>query len=264
MVGVRNLNATKQGKMTPSTSPPALWDALSLNDPHAQPDKANRVQQMFDSIAPTYELVNSVSSMGRDRVWRRTLIEMADVSKGAAVLDVACGTGNLVRMLADQTPAGRVVGVDFASGMLRHAVAPQRPNADYCQADACQLPFRDGRFDLLSCAFGVRNFQNLDAGLTEFARVLRAGGRALILEFSLPANRLLRKAYLYYFRNILPRTAGWISRDRVGAYRYLPESVISFLEDAEIVERLRGAGFRDVRVRRMTLGVVSIFVATKG
>lgn len=258
------MNATDQSKMTPSSSPSAVWDAQSLNDPHAQPDKADRVQQMFDSIAPTYELVNSVSSMGRDQAWRRTLIQMADVSEGEAVLDVACGTGNLVRMFADQTPAGRVVGIDFASGMLSHAAPPQNQKADYCQADACHLPFPDGRFDVLSCAFGVRNFQHLDAGLAEFARVLRSGGRVVILEFSLPANKLLRKAYLFYFRNILPKTAEWISRDTVGAYRYLPESVISFLEDAEMVERLRRAGFRDVRVRRMTLGVVSIFVATKG
>lgn len=258
------MNTTERGKVKQSNGQPVLWDADRLRNPHGQPDKADRVQQMFDSIAPTYERVNSISSMGRDRVWRRAVIRMADVSEGASVLDVACGTGNLVRMFAEQTSAGRVVGIDFARRMLSHATLPERRKADYCQADACHLPFSNDHFEVLSCAFGVRNFQELDAGLAEFARVLQPGGRAAILEFSLPSNTLLRRAYLFYFRHILPRTAEWISRDRVGAYRYLPESVISFLDDVEMVERLRRAGFNDVRVRRMTLGVVSIFVATKG
>lgn len=268
----------------PSIAPPPagqengapLWDKDRLARPHAQPDKATRVQAMFDAIAPTYERVNTITSVGRDAVWRRETVRAADLPANGDVLDVACGTGDLLRAFAEDGRPAHVIGADFSFNMLRHAhlpdegpedaaVSPEhKPSAvSFCRADALRLPFADNRFDAVSCAFGIRNFQDLATGLGEFARVLKPGGKTVILEFSLPRFSPLRKLYLLYFRHLLPRIARVISRDRVGAYRYLPESVIAFTSHDQILTALAQSGFADVQARRMTLGVVTLYIAVK-
>lgn len=243
----------------------AVWDAPRLADPHAQPDKADRVRRMFDAIAPTYEFVNKVASGSRDAAWRREMVRLARIRPDDVLLDVACGTGDVARAFAAaEVRPKRIIGLDFAGGML--ALASARPITDGCfvQADALQLPLADASVSLITCAFGIRNFNDLGAGLAEMARVLRLGGRAVVLEFGLPRNRLMRWLYLCYANRIMPRLATWISRDSTGAYRYLPRSVISFPDTGAVIDAFRSAGFTDVTVHRLTWGVVAVYVAERG
>ncbi|MFQ5422745.1 MAG: bifunctional demethylmenaquinone methyltransferase/2-methoxy-6-polyprenyl-1,4-benzoquinol methylase UbiE [Phycisphaerae bacterium] len=240
----------------------SVWDPAGLANPHAQADKAARVRVMFDRIAPTYERVNRVLSAGRDRYWRRAAVDMAGVGPNDAVLDVACGTGDFTRAFAAAGPA-LVAGCDFAAEMLALARRRDAASIAWFQADGLSLPFADESFTLVSCAFGVRNFQDLVHGLREFHRVLAPGGRAVILEFSMPGSRLLRAAYTLYFRRILPRVATALSGDRSGAYRYLPQSVLSFVDAAGMTAALRSARFSDVRQKALTGGIVTVHLARK-
>ena len=239
-----------------------IWDGRRLADPHGQRDKAARVEAMFDAIAPTYERVNRALSAGRDGYWRRTAVAMAKIKPPDEVLDLACGTGDFARAFAAVSPSG-VVGCDFSGRMLALAASRDGPRIGWCRADALTLPFADGSFSVASCAFGVRNWQDLARGLDEMYRVLRPSGRAVILEFSMPRAAFLGPLYMFYFRKILPWLATLISRDRTGAYRYLPESVSRFVKPAEMIERLRSAGFGRVEHRRLTIGIVTVFVAWK-
>lgn len=246
----------------PAAASETIWDQSRLANPHAQPDKSRRVQAMFDAIAPTYELVNRVLSAGRDAYWRRTAVRMAKVQPADRVLDLACGTGDFAREFLKASPA-QVVGSDFAAAML--ALARKRGDARirYCRGDAHTLPFGDGAFTIVSCAFGVRNFQDLARGLSEVLRVLQPGGRAVILEFTMPRSRLIGGAYRLYFRHVLPRLARLISRDRSGAYHYLPKSVESFIDHAGMTSSLQAAGFDRVERRALSFGIVTVYVASK-
>lgn len=245
-----------------TAAPDRLWDEKRLADPHSQPDKARRVQAMFDAIAPTYELVNRVLSAGRDSYWRREAVRMAKIAADDRVLDLACGTGDFARAFERAKPA-MVVGSDFAGGML--ALAASRPSAGirWCRGDAHHLPFANSAFSVVSCAFGVRNFQNLSRGLEEIRRVLRPGGRVVILEFTMPRSRVLGSAYRFYFRRVLPHVARVISRDRSGAYDYLPNSVESFVDDAGMSQALSAAGFEGIERQALTIGIVTIYIARK-
>ena len=240
------------------------WDAQRLACPHAQQDKSRRVRRMFDAIAPTYECVNFFSSAGRDRYWRREMVRLAEVRHDDVLMDIACGTGDVARAFANSPvrPA-RIVGVDFSAPMLARAVAHPIKGGGFIAGDALRLPLADGTATLVTCAFGIRNFQNLDAGLREMHRVLAPGGRAVILEFGLPRARWLRSPYLFYFRRVMPLAATWISRDRSGAYRYLPHSVVSFPGSDEVLAALTSAGFDRVSAHPRTFGIVSIYVAAK-
>lgn len=262
----------------------ALWDDTRLAAPHEQVDKSWRVRRMFDAIAPTYERVNRVFSGGRDRAWRKRAVALADATRSDRVLDVACGTGDMVRtfLLHAERP-GLVVGCDFSAKMLALATEdsvgpagkPLRrearestsgkdgPRPEWVQADALTLPFAAGSFTIATCAFGARNFENLDRGFGEMARILRPGGRAVVLEFSRPSNRLFRAAYEFYARRVMPLGASWLSRDVTGAYRYLPQSVLSFPDSMEMCRRLEQAGFRGVRPIPLTFGIVTLYLAIR-
>lgn len=239
------------------------WTADLLHAPHDAPDKASRVRTMFNAIAPRYELVNALCSGGRDAAWRRKTIRLAGVTAEDDVLDVATGTGDLARAFAKVGPRS-IVGTDFAHEMLSRARLDTSGGVDHwCEADALRLPFRDQTFSITSCAFGVRNFRDLDAGLREMYRVLRSGGRAVILEFTRPTNALARGCYEIYSNRLMPVVAGWVSGDKSGAYRYLPKSVVSFLNAAQMCERLRAVGFQEATATPLTLGVVTVYIATK-
>ncbi|MFO0973927.1 MAG: ubiquinone/menaquinone biosynthesis methyltransferase [Phycisphaerae bacterium] len=220
------------------------------------------MQAMFDAIAPTYERVNRVASAGRDRAWRRRAVALAAVRPDDVVLDVACGTGDLVRGFA-AAGARRVVGLDFAAGMLRLAADRPAARAAWCRADALRLPFAAGSFSIASCAFGVRNFAELSAGLAEMSRVLRPGGRVVVLEFALPGNRLIRAVYQAYFQRVLPRLGAWLSGDATGAYRYLPRSVSHFAGPEELSAALGRAGFERLTAHALTLGVAYVHIGYK-
>lgn len=216
---------------------------------------------MFDAIAPTYERVNTIATFGRDAAWRRRLIRQAQVQPADTVLDVACGTGDLVRAFAAHTPRpARIVGLDFSAGMLAGgSYSGLSTPVHLLRADALSLPLRSGSIDVVSCAFGVRNFQNLQQGLLEMARVLRGGGRVVILEFTTPRNPFLAWANRCYCELVLPRLGALIARDRSGAYKYLPRSIQTFESAASMCSRLQDAGFERVSVKMMNLGGVALY-----
>jgi demethylmenaquinone methyltransferase/2-methoxy-6-polyprenyl-1,4-benzoquinol methylase len=225
---------------------------------------------MFNAISGRYEFVNSVFSAGRDAFWRAKATQLAQVCPEDIVLDVACGTGDFARAFRT-AGAARVVGCDFAHEMLLLAASPRSPrpnrpragNTWWCEADALRLPFPSSAFTITSCAFGVRNFDDLDTGFSEMRRVLAPGGRAVILEFSRPRNRLARRIYEFYSTRVMPLAATLLSGDRTGAYRYLPRSVVSFVEPDEMCTRLRHVGFDRVTLTPLTMGVVSVYIATR-
>ncbi len=255
-ISARN-NATKPEQLA--------WDADALRAPHAQPDKAARVEAMFDAIAPTYERVNRVASLGRDAVWRARAVAAAGVRSGDVVLDVCCGTGDMVRALARGEPAPKlIIGLDFAARMLATGdFDGLGQRVQLIRGDALRLPLADESVDVITCVFGVRNFRDLLAGLGEMARVARPGARVVILEFATPEHPLLRRAYQFYCEHVLPRLAVLISRDRTGAYRYLPRSIDTFEPTRAMVARLRAAGFVDVDARTMNLGGVALYRGVK-
>lgn len=241
-----------------------VWDRRRLESPHAQPDKARRVRQMFDAIAPTYERINTLASAGQDRYWRRQMVRLAEVRPDDVLLDLACGTGDVARTFAAGAPRpARIIGADFSRPMLDLAASRPIPAMTLAQADALRLPLADASVSIVSCAFGVRNFQDLAAGLREVYRVLRPAGRALILEFTVPTAAVFRQIYLFYVGLVLPALAWLVCRDRTGAYRYLPKSVLSFHGREEIVSSLRSVGFSDVAVHPLSWGIVAIYVAHK-
>jgi demethylmenaquinone methyltransferase/2-methoxy-6-polyprenyl-1,4-benzoquinol methylase len=252
----------------PTSSKPIWTERELAGDPHQRDDKADRVRRMFGAIARRYDLNNRLHSFGRDQAWRRCGVQLAGAGGGDNVLDVACGTGDLAEAFCRTRPAS-VTGLDFAEPMLELARAKasrrrrrgDEPTPDYVGGDAMALPFEDGRFDVVSIAFGIRNVTRPDQALREFRRVLRPGGRLLILEFGEPALAPLRWANNLYTRRVMPLTATIIAGDRTGAYRYLPRSIETFLDRDALAKRLHATGFEDVRQRSMTFGVC---VATVG
>src|SRR5688500_2400210 len=257
------------------TNPPE-WDERLLRDPHAVADKRDRVRRMFAAIAPSYDLNNRLHSLWQDQRWRRKAVQLAQAKESDFVVDVACGTGDLSVNFAlgqwffdARNEQGRVLGIDLTYEMLplaRSKCKRIRPDAGihFINADAQSLPLPDACCDVVSIAFGIRNVQDPAAALREFRRVLRPGGRVVVLEFSLPTNPLLRGLYNLYFRKVLPRTATLISGDKTGAYKYLPESVNTFIGRQQMAEMLGAAGFTQVEQFPMTFGVCICYRGLKG
>ena len=251
------------------TQPAPAWTRGTLDDPHAAPDKSRRVRDMFGAIARSYDLNNRVHSLWRDEAWRRTAVKMARVAPGDEVLDLACGTGDLTHAFARRSRAARIVGADFTQEMLdlaehkRAALHPElAARVSYTNADAMALPFGDASFDVVSIAFGIRNVQDPVAALGEMRRVLRPGGRLVVLEFDRPRLAPVRWFNDLYAARVMPRTATWIARDRSGAYRYLPKSVETFWTSDELRAALGDAGFSDPRSRPLSLGICACTRAT--
>lgn len=251
---------------TPSTPKPVAWsDAELATNPHAHAEKAGKVRGMFGAIAGHYDLNNRLHSFGRDQAWRKFAVRRADLKPTDRVLDVACGTGDLTKAFADALERmGRkkegaeapVVGLDFTPEMLD--VARERkmtPLTEYIEGDAMDLPFADGSFDVVSIAFGIRNVSRPEVALGEFRRVLRPGGRLIVLEFGKPGFAPIRWGNDFYCNVIMPRTATLISRDKSGAYKYLPRSVETFLTKDQMIERMTAAGFEGVEAKGLTFGV---------
>lgn len=253
--------------MSSTSSPPSssanapAWTDAELHNPHVSTQKAGKVREMFTAIAGSYDLNNRVHSLWRDQAWRRYAVKCAGVREGESVLDVACGTGDLTQLFA-RTPAARVVGADFTAKMLDFAREKQRDEREdakgkitYVEADAMALPFGDAEFDVVSIAFGIRNVSNPSAALREFRRVLRTGGRLVVLEFDRPSWGPMRVMYDFYCGWVMPRTATLISGDRSGAYKYLPASVGTFMTRDEMCAAMAKAGFADVRAQGLTMGI---------
>ena len=228
-------------------------------------EKARRVQQVFDSVAARYDIMNDLMSMGLHRVWKAYTVSVANVKLGDRVLDLAAGTGDLTRSFARKAgPQGVVVHTDINLSMLkvgRDRMLDKGLALPTTACDAEQLPFGDAAFDLVSVAFGLRNMTHKDRALAEMARVLRPGGRLLVLEFSKVAAPL-KPAYDWYSFNVLPRIGGWVAGDSA-SYRYLAESIRMHPDQANLKSMMTAAGFGHVDVHNLTAGVVALHVGIK-
>jgi demethylmenaquinone methyltransferase / 2-methoxy-6-polyprenyl-1,4-benzoquinol methylase len=224
------------------------------------PRKGGEVRTMFDDIAPRYDLANAVLSLGFDRGWRRQALVWALAHEPGDVLDVATGTADLAIALHRARPSARVVGVDFSEAMLaRGRVKAARRGVDVRLevGDGTDLPYPDGSFDAVTIAYGLRNFTDVDAGLREFRRVLRPGGRLVVLEFPPPPKGPFGALFRLYFTRVMPVLGGWLS-GRKSAYAYLPASVLAFPTPDVLAERMRSAGFTGVHYRLQTFGVSAL------
>ncbi|MES1243894.1 MAG: ubiquinone/menaquinone biosynthesis methyltransferase [Acidobacteriota bacterium] len=224
-------------------------------------DKSGRaIQDMFAGVAPRYDLLNHVLSANLDVVWRRKAVEALDAPTGSEVLDLCCGTGD--QSIALRKRGARVASADFCVPML--AIARRKfgrlgsPRPAPLAADALALPFPSGRFQGATVSFGLRNVADLDASLRQLARVLRPGGRLVVLELAVPVLPVLRQLYLFYFLRLLP----WIGRvisPRGSAYSYLPSSVVSFPQRQEFLDKMAAAGFTDLSWQDLSAGTVCIY-----
>jgi demethylmenaquinone methyltransferase/2-methoxy-6-polyprenyl-1,4-benzoquinol methylase len=218
-------------------------------------DKARAVEDMFDRIAPRYDVLNRVLTLRMDVGWRRAAVRSLRLPRGARVVDVACGTGDFCRELAR---AGyRPVGADFSTGML----AAARTEAPLLRADAARLPFPDGAVDGVTCGFALRNFADLEAVLAECARVLRPHGRIALLDVNEPASRAARAVHGFWFRRVVPFVGGLVSDRR--AYAYLPASTVYLPPRTELLADVAGAGFVDVEYRSLGAGAAQLITGAR-
>lgn len=224
---------------------------------------AERIRSFFGKISGRYDLANHVMSLGVDRWWRRVLVRMSGVRTGDSLLDMCCGTGDVAFAFAKYCSDLRIVGCDFSEEMIELARKKKGgSDVEWCVADCCSTDFQAGQFDVVSCAFGVRNFADLQAGLREMNRVLKSDGRACILEFSLPPVRAIRWIYLLYFKWVLPIAGGIVSGD-MKAYRYLSNSVLKWDRDVDLTGELIKAGFGKIVARRLSFGISTVYIASK-
>jgi len=224
---------------------------------------ASQVRAMFDRIAPGYDRANTVLSLGRDRAWRRRAADAAALPAGASALDIACGTGQLTLELRHRVgPDGRVVGLDFSERMLAVARGAH-PALEWVQGDATSLPFADSSFDAATTAFGLRNLAHPDAGLSEMRRVVRPGGRMVVLEFLRPPRGAVGRSYELYLRHVLPRIGGWVAGDR-DAYRYLSDTVDSYLTGEQLLALAAASGWDRQRLWTLNAGTVGLMRGIAG
>lgn len=233
-------------------------------------DKAEtKIRQMFSDISPRYDLLNHLLSLNTDHYWRWVTTRRVPVDGSGPVLDLCTGTGDLAlsyfRRAEGQVP---VVGADFSHEMLVRGVRKARAagangRIRFVEADTQRLPFPSDTFQIVSVAFGLRNVTDTRRGIREMVRVCAPGGTVAVLEFSLPRNALLRRVYGFYFRRVLPAVGQTLSRNRWGAYNYLPASVLEFPEGDALAGLMRDEGLVDTRWWSLTLGVASLYVGTK-
>ena len=218
--------------------------------------KHDAVEGMFDRLAPRYDRMNRIISLGMDTGWRRRTVDALAAVAGGTVLDLACGTGDLCRDLAARgyTP----IGIDFSAGML----AAARVDTPLVRGDGAALPFATASADGLTCGFALRNFVDLDAVFAECARALRVGGRFAALDATVPTNPLMRAGNTVWFRGAVPLLGRVVAHD-AEAYRYLPKSTAYLPPAPELEDRLRAAGFRDVRHTTLTGGSVLLLTGTR-
>lgn len=234
----------------------------------AEHEKADRVREVFRSVAPKYDLMNDLMSFGLHRLWKRFTIEQAQVRSGQIVLDVASGTGDLAKAFAPLVgPSGKVIMTDINEAMLsvgRDRLIDQGiiGNVEWVQADAENLPFAENYADCITIAFGLRNVTNKDKALRSMYRVLKPGGKLLILEFSKPTSSLIRQFYDAYSFNIIPKVGEWITQDK-DSYQYLVESIRMHPDQETLKKMLMDAQFEDVDYFNLSNGIVALHKAWK-
>ena len=232
-------------------------------------NEKQHIGSLFDRIAGTYDGLNHGLSLNTDRLWRREAVRQ--MQSANHVLDVAIGTADLTIEMLRQEKAMHVTGIDLSRDMM--AIGKKKveklkekgdrsKNVEFLYANAQEMPFADGFFDGVTCAFGCRNFSDLDAGLREMYRVVKPGGQVTILEFSYPKNRIVRRVYDLYFSHILPFIGRIVSKDKT-AYRYLNRSVKSFCWGEAFAQHLHDAGFREEHFRELTFGIATVYTGVK-
>jgi len=250
--------------MTANESPaPTVSDPASFEKPTQEPGK---IRAMFSAIASRYDLMNHLLSSGIDILWRRRVAREYVTQDQRHILDLACGTGDLaLEMRKRAHPDCHIYGADFTGAMLRLAAektpASARGSMTWIEGDGLRLPFPDARFDLLTIGFGIRNMASLDTALGEMYRVLRPGGRLVILEFTTPPNPLVRAVYMPYFLHVLPRIAALLSQR--SAYLYLGKSVMNFPKAQQLGEKMVAQGFKEVTWRFLTFGIAAIHMGVR-
>jgi len=221
------------------------------------------IRSMFDAIAPRYDFLNRLLSLRRDVQWRREMVQSLDISEKETVLDVACGTGDVILETLRQKPRAALFGIDFSTEMIRIA---RRKTAGLpvtlMVADALALPFAPRTMGAVTIAFGIRNIIDRKSALAAFMNVLKPGGSLAVLELNTPPPGVIRSFYLLYFRKILPGIGGLFSRN-LGAYHYLPASVLNFPPPKTFAAMIREAGFTDVAWKSLTLGIATLYIGRK-
>jgi demethylmenaquinone methyltransferase / 2-methoxy-6-polyprenyl-1,4-benzoquinol methylase len=230
-------------------------------------EKGRSIREMFDAVAPRYDLLNRLLSLGIDQRWRAFAVGKLQIPEGGKVLDMATGTGDVALEIASRTPDSvSIVGEDFTQGMLIHGKekiekSPYRHRISLVNAPCEAIPHPSGTFDGVTIAFGIRNVVNRLAGLKEMCRVLKPGGRAVILEFSKPRSRVFKALYYFYFRRILPFLGGLLSKR--SAYQYLPDSVLEFPDQESFKALMAEAGFVDLKHYELTFGISTVYVGVR-
>jgi demethylmenaquinone methyltransferase/2-methoxy-6-polyprenyl-1,4-benzoquinol methylase len=225
-------------------------------------DKQKQVRRIFDSISYRYDFLNHLLSGGIDFYWRKKALKLSDINSKTVLLDVACGTGDFA-IAAKKMGVQKIVGADLSLNMLK--LFNQKSDwskGRLVETVAEEIPFKDNSFTNITVAFGVRNFYNILDGFKSFHRILKANGKATVLEFRLPSNPIVKAFYLFYFKNILPFVGNLISKDKE-AYTYLPESVDEFDAKVDLKKLLLEAGFSKVIMKQATFGIVQIAIAEK-
>lgn len=229
--------------------------------------KTGQVRQMFDSIAPAYDFMNRAMTFGIDRWWRKRAVKMVGKYHPMTILDVATGTADLALQLFDTLHPQHITGIDLSEGMLeigRKKVADRDLTNQITleQGDCLNMRFDDGKFNAVTVAYGVRNFEHLQQGYAEMYRVLAKGGVLCVIELSVPTNPFIRMFYNLYTKTLVPLVGRMISKDR-RAYSYLPESIAAVAQGEEMLEIMRKAGFKNCRYKRMTFGTCTIYIGEK-
>ena len=235
--------------------------------PYGEGAKTEQVRQMFDSIAPAYDFMNRAMTMGIDIWWRRCAVKRLKCIHPKHILDVATGTGDFAIQLEDSLHPEHITGIDLSQGMLDEASRKVKARGlndtiTFEQGDCMALPMPDGMFDAVTVAFGVRNFEHLQQGYQEMARVLKPGGMLCVLELSTPTNPMIRWFYDIYTLHIIPWVGSLKSGDK-NAYRYLPQSIAAVPQGEEMLRLMQAAGLRNPHYKRLTFGVCTIYTAIK-
>lgn len=229
--------------------------------------KKEQVANMFDNIAPRYDFLNHFMSLGIDKIWRKKALKYLETLQPKTLLDVAAGTADFSILAQKKLQPEQIIGIDISAEMLKIGErkvkkADLEKQIQLQVADSEDLPYETGAFDAVTSAYGVRNFEHLDIGLKEMCRVLRNGGKAVILDFSSPTVFPVKQLYRFYFRYITPKLGKWIAHD-AEAYSYLPESVDAFPQGEKMIEILKNAGFKKATCKKLTFGISSVYCATK-
>lgn len=229
--------------------------------------KTGQVRQMFDTIAPAYDFMNRAMTFGIDRWWRKRAVKMVGKYRPMTILDVATGTADLALQLFDILHPQHIIGIDLSEGMLevgRKKIAERDLTNQITleQGDCLNMRFADEKFNAVTVAYGVRNFEHLQQGYAEMYRVLAVGGVLCVIELSVPTNPVIKALYNLYSRTLIPMVGRLISKDR-RAYSYLPESIAAVAQGEEMLAIMRKAGFKNCRYKRMTLGTCTVYIGEK-